>query len=66
MDSWVGNPVEETTSNGVTLIQHSSLAKSITSSDRQDLMITSMNNLFDMLFQLLCPPHSKSVCNAME
>ena len=43
MHSWVANPVEETTSNGITLIQHGSLAKSITSSDRQDLMITSMN-----------------------
>ena len=42
MDSWVGNPVEERTSNGTTLIQHNSLANSITSNDRQDLMITSM------------------------
>ena len=39
----MGNPVEETACDGITLIQHSSLAESITSSDRQDLMITSMN-----------------------
>lgn len=44
VDSWVSNPVEEKASNGVTLIQHDSLAKSIASSDRQDLMITSKNN----------------------
>lgn len=46
MDSWVGNPVEERTNNGSTLIQHSSLANSITTNDRQDLMITSMINVY--------------------
>ena len=39
----MSSPKEETACNGITLIQHSSLAESITSSDRQDLMITSMS-----------------------
>ena len=51
MDSWVGSPVEERTNNGITLIQHKSLANSISSSDRQDLLITSMNMYTCMSFQ---------------
>ena len=55
MDSWVGNPVEERTNNGITLIQHKSLANSISSSDRQDLLITSMNNVY--LYVIPISPH---------
>lgn len=64
MESWIGNPVEEKASNDITLIQHNSLTNSITSSDRQDLMITSRSIAHDISFQH--SSSSKSFCNAVE
>ncbi|XP_065917019.1 glutamate--cysteine ligase regulatory subunit-like [Dysidea avara] len=40
LESWVSSPIEERTSSGALLIQHKSLAKPISTSDRQELMIT--------------------------
>jgi len=43
LESWAGSPIEERTGNGTLLVQHKSLAKPISSSDRQELMITGMS-----------------------
>jgi len=46
LESWVGSPIEERTSNGTLLVQHKSLAEPISTSDRQELMITGTSYKF--------------------